>query len=187
MRQLVLKIISSLALLVLSGTAKAEWRIPWGYIVVFEDDVDVDETCEDLRQRFRISPGYVYRHVIKGMYVSGLPVSMELWQPVLADRRVKSVTPNYIVLDSSPPVPLDAEIKVIKVDPRREQVSSNGFKRIGGETAYNVRSGVTVDANIAIIDTGIDPRHPDLNVDKEHSIGFYSLFGSLHASENSFF
>ena len=131
------------------------------YIVVLEDDVGSGSVAAyhegfagaDVRAR--------YTHALNGYAASLTPAALAA---VKADPRVDFVSPDRPVSVAAQSLP-------------------TGINRIDGElssTASGNGSG-SVNVNVAVIDTGIDPSHPDLNVvggkDCAPGLGFTDLNG----------
>jgi subtilisin family serine protease len=145
MRRLLLG--SVLALLVAATTplAAAGAAPVRGYIVVLSGSAGAPDAVAAQQARSRaFVVGHVYRAALKGY--SAVMTTADA-QALRADPRVVSVTPDR-------PVQLDA------------QALPTGIDRIDGElssTASGNGSG-SVDVDVAVIDTGIDLTHPELNV-----------------------
>src|SRR5829696_2824083 len=116
-----------------------------GYIVMLKSSVGAPDTVAAQQAQSRgFVVGHLYRAALKGY--SAVMTAADA-QALRADARVASVSPDR-------PVQLDA------------QVLPTGIDRVDGElssTASGNGSG-SVDVDVAVIDTGIDPSHPDLNV-----------------------
>lgn len=115
------------------------------HIVVFRSGLDSESTARSLAEGLGFPANFVYRHALKGMAAR---LSPGLLKKLQADPRVQFVEP-------------------IKLFHLHAQTLPTGVNRINAElnaTANidNVDDGV--DADIAIIDTGIDLDHPDLNI-----------------------
>lgn len=119
--------------------------IPSSYIVVFNDDVNTDMAANELKGRFDLSVGFRYRHALRGMAVK-MPET--LLGRLAADPRVAYIEPDVIVS-------IDAQTLPTGID--RINADLDPVARIDG-----VNDAMNVD--IAILDTGIDLDHPDLNV-----------------------
>jgi subtilisin len=144
MRRLLLG--SVLALLVAATPLAAAGAAPArSYIVVLKGSVGAPDAVAAQQARSRgIVVGHVYHAALKGY--SAVMTAADA-QALQTDPRVVSVTPDQ-------PVQLDA------------QALPTGIDRIDGElssTASGDGSG-SVDVDVAVIDTGIDPTHPELNV-----------------------
>jgi subtilisin len=145
MRRLLLG--SVLALLVAATTplAAAGAAPARSYIVVLRGSVGAPDAVAAEQARSRaFAIGHVYRAALKGY---SAVMSAADAQALRTDPRVASVTPDQ-------PVQLDA------------QSLPTGIDRVDGElssTASGNGSG-SIDVDVAVIDTGIDPTHPDLNV-----------------------
>jgi len=123
-------------------------KIPGHYIVVFENSVDNPGTlakAQIARQGGEL--GFVYHQGIKGYSAQ---LSSGAVAALRRDPQVKYVAPDRYVEAYAQSVP-------------------TGVRRIG--TLENSVAGIDgkdtrVDADVAVIDTGIDYQHPDLNVYK---------------------
>lgn len=121
------------------------------YIVVLQDGVDVDAVAEEHANLHGADVSHRYRHALRGY-------SARLTSPALAairdDERVLFVSENRIARASS------------VCDPTALQCLPAGIDRIDADLS-SARSGDgsgTVGVNVAVLDTGIDLTHPDLNV-----------------------
>jgi subtilisin len=145
MRRLLLG--SVLALLVAAATpvAAAGAAPVRGYIVVLRGSVGAPDMVAAQQARSRtFVVGHVYRAALKGY---SAVMSAADAQALRADPRVASIAPDL-------PVHID------------QQVLPTGIDRIDGELSSTVSgdgSG-SVDVDVAVIDTGIDLSHPELNV-----------------------
>jgi subtilisin len=116
-----------------------------GYIVVLKGSVgSPSAVAAEQAQARGLRVGHVYRHALKGY--SAVMTAADA-QGLRADPRVASVTPDR-------PVHLD------------QQVLPTGIDRVDGELSSTVSGdgAGSVNVDVAVIDTGIDPTHPDLNV-----------------------
>lgn len=131
--------------LVLSGVgqtdqAGADWQ---SVIISFSDDVDdPSATAAALVQTAGGHVRHVYQHALNGF-------SAEL--PAAA---VEGLSHNPIVKSIEPNLEMEA------FETTSTQVTPTGVDRIDAETT----SVSALDVNVAIIDSGIDRDHPDLNV-----------------------
>jgi subtilisin family serine protease len=121
-------------------------RIPDSYIVTFSDDVrEIKNAARDVAGIHSLKLGHVYEHSMRGFSATIPANRLNL---VLADPRIASVEPDYIVYAYVQTLPwgidrIDADV-------------SSTLAGNGGGTVTGVR--------IYIIDTGIQLNHPDLNV-----------------------
>lgn len=115
------------------------------YIVVLTDSVGSPSAVAAEHARAHgLAVEHVYRHALKGY--SAVMTAADA-QALLADARVASVSSDH-------PVHIEA------------QVLPTGIDRIDGELSSTVSGdgAGSVDVDVAVIDTGIDLTHPDLNV-----------------------
>ncbi len=120
-------------------------RIPGRYIVVLRDDVsDAGRIANDLAQRYDLGVGFVYEAALKG-FAARIPAAR--LDDVRADGRVLFVSE-------------DREKRAVA------QTLPTGVDRIEGDQSSTTSGDGTGSVNtaVAIIDTGIDTDHPDLNV-----------------------
>jgi len=122
-------------------------NIPAKYIVVFHDGVDTDTTADELAGRFNIAVRFRYRYALRGMAVSMPPKRLE---QLSADPRVAYIEPDVVMSIAAQTLPTGIDRINAELDP----------------VAAIDNIDDRVDADIAILDTGIDLDHPDLNVYK---------------------
>ena len=115
-------------------------------IVVFHDDVNVDVAVPDVAQAHGLEVGYVYRHALRGMSVTA------------PEGRMNAIerNPNVAYVEIDNVVQLDAQDVPTGID--RIDATTNPNLDIDGTDDYRV------DVDVAVIDTGVDFEHPDLNV-----------------------
>ncbi len=116
-----------------------------GYVVVFKGSVgSPGAVAAEQAQARGLSVGHVYRHALKGY--SAVMTAADA-QALRGDPRVAYVTQDR-------PVHID------------QQVLPTGIDRVDGELSSTVSGdGMgSVNVDVAVIDTGIDLTHPDLNV-----------------------
>jgi len=121
--------------------------VPGHYIVVLNDSVDhPGAVAEAQTERYGGRLGFVYRHALAG------------YSAKLSDAAVDALRRSPSVKYVSPVHEYETTAETLPF----------GIKRIGASTnpAIDIDAidDVRVDADVAIIDTGIDFTHPDLNV-----------------------
>jgi subtilisin len=114
------------------------------YIVVLKESADADSTARDHARSYGVQVGHVYRSALKG-YSGTIPEQRV--DDVRADERV-----DYLSLDRAVSI--------------AAQTLPTGINRIDGELSSTVsgNGSGSVSVDVAVIDTGIDLDHPDLNV-----------------------
>src|SRR3712207_1632562 len=139
------------ATLVLAGVAQTQTQpavddAADSYIVVLEEDVDhPSQVASGMEQRQDLEVGFVYSNALEGF-------SAEIPDEDLAAVRAN---PRVAYIERDRPVHVVA------------QTIPWGIRRIGAggsSTQAGNHSGAVSGVNAYIIDTGIDKRHPDLNV-----------------------
>jgi len=126
------------------------------YIVAFTDDADVEAVAADLGKKYG-APELLYKHALKGMAGEFSAAAVD---QLKADKRVRYVEPDLIL---SLPKPVDGGAAKGKPGgggtPAPAQSTPSGIRRIFSPLTSDVGG-----LGIAVIDTGIDPTHPDLSV-----------------------
>lgn len=124
-------------------------RIPGQYIVVLKNDVkDVDLAAGDIEKKHGGAHITSYHHVLKGFAAT---MSSEEAEKVKKDSRVEFVAEDREVNILERPESLKTVFS-------HAQVAPTGVMRIGAISSTAKGLGITV----AVIDTGIDLKHPDL-------------------------
>jgi len=117
-----------------------------GYIIVYKPHANPDIASEELVSEYAAEVVTVYRHALNGAFIRANQHQIE---QIAADENVAFVEAN----------------QEWSVD---AQIISTGLSRIFAPTNPNLYiNGLhdfTVDADVAVIDTGIDLDHPELNV-----------------------
>lgn len=127
--------------------AKSDNQINDRYIVVYKNSVQDPETkTKNIRNKRGIKSGFVYKHAIKGFSARLKKAELEALK---ADSDIAFIEPDYKQHAYAQYVP-------------------TGISRIMANTVYSDNSNV----DVAIIDSGIDIDHPDLNV--AGGVRFYS-------------
>jgi subtilisin family serine protease len=115
-------------------------------IVVLEDDADPWEVAE----RMGIVPTHVYLHVFRG-FAGRLPEVSG--QSLDLDPEVLQIAPDLPIQAAAERLPTGVD----RID--AEQNLAGRVLGVGGLLGLSL-----VDADVAVLDSGIDPNHPDLNV-----------------------
>jgi subtilisin len=118
---------------------------PTGYIVVLNDGVQAKAAATDTARQHGVAVRNVYSHALKGYSATMSPTTAA---KLAGDPRVKSVQPNRVVQTTA-------------------QTLDTGVNRAEGDLSPTAKiDGVDerVDVDVAVVDTGIDLDHPDLNV-----------------------
>jgi subtilisin len=143
----------AIGLLAGSGTAPAQ-NIPGRYIAVLKADTrDTPGAADALAAQHGLQLDYVYTKAIKGFAFAGAQAAAQ----ALARRsEVAYVEPDQVYTAFQQTVP-------------------TGIRRCDADAVPGLITGgnVTIDADVAIIDTGLDGTHPDLNVQPE-GVRFYT-------------
>lgn len=118
------------------------------YIIVLKDNVgDTSIVSKELSSKYGITSIDVYEHAIKGLSAK---IPEKKIDAVSKDPKVEFIEHDYFVTAN-----------------QVSQILPSGVNRIDADLSEKARIDNTddrIDAGIAIIDTGIDLDHPDLNV-----------------------
>ncbi|MFW6171406.1 MAG: S8 family serine peptidase, partial [Planctomycetota bacterium] len=121
----------------------AEWE---SVIVAVNDNVrDPAAVASEVAQAHGGSVGHIYEHAIKGFSVE------------LPEAALEALAKNPLVKRIEPDLEMRAFDQTLPTGVDRIEADSNAMANIDG-------SDERVDVDVAIIDTGIDKDHPDLNV-----------------------
>ena len=126
------------------------------YIVVLETGADPATVAADQERRLGVRADFVYRHAIRG-FAAHVPATRV--DAVLADPRIASLAPVF------PLDPIQAAKGVNR--PGAGQLLPTNIDRIEADqssTRSGDRAGALPGPAVAVMDTGIDPGHPDLDV-----------------------
>ncbi|MDZ4278050.1 MAG: S8 family serine peptidase, partial [Dehalococcoidia bacterium] len=117
--------------------------IPGRYIVRVRDGTSADGSTKLLSARYGFDADHTYKHVLSGFAAT---LSDETAQALRHDPNVLSVEPDRIVRIA-------------------DETLGTGVDRIDAEPPGAINdSGPARDVDIAVLDTGVDVDHPDLNV-----------------------
>lgn len=137
--------------------------IPGRYIVVFKDGVNVGQAASDIARAHGLGLQHVYSHALNG-FAATIPDAR--LDAVKGDARVESVVQDRFVSISHCVPGHPQHCEPTPPPGGGTQTIPTGILRINGDlssTASGNGSG-SVDVDVAVIDTGIDLTHPDLNV-----------------------
>jgi subtilisin family serine protease len=141
------------------GAAQGAPSATQTYIVVLRDGVDSAAVAKDHAKRFGVQVQFVYSSALRGY--AGI-VDTATAAAIGADTRVRFMQPDDPFSPPPDPRPPHASPKA----PQPDQLVSNGLNRVDAElssTASGDGHG-TVNVNVAVLDTGIEWKHPDLFV-----------------------
>ncbi len=115
------------------------------YIVTVQADADLDSTLAGLSGRLALAPTHVYRHALRGFAAT---LSANQVTALSSDPRVRTIVADGVVHATAQSLPTG-------IDRMEADISSS---------QSGSGSGASSGPAIAVIDTGIDIDHPDLNV-----------------------
>lgn len=137
--------------------------IPGRYIVVFKAGVDASQAANDIARTHGLGLQHVYSHALNG-FAATIPDAR--LDAVKADTRIESVIQDRFVSISHCVPGHPQHCEPTPPPSGGTQTIPTGILRINGDlssTASGNGSG-SVNVDVAVIDTGIDLTHPDLNV-----------------------
>ena len=166
----------------ITAASNENGKIPGQYIVVLLDDVQPSDAANDMAREHGLELRHVYSHALKG-FAARVPSGR--LQALEKDPRVAFVEPDRTVSithhckgahSSEPkcaptPVPTPTEPPPPADPPSSGQSVPLGILRINGDLSSTISGNGTgtVDVDVAVLDTGIDKNHPDLNVVGGHN------------------
>ncbi|RME13682.1 MAG: peptidase S8 [Ardenticatenia bacterium] len=144
--------------------------IPNSFIVILNAREDAERVADEMQRVHALHVGHVYRHAVRGFAVT---MSPERAEALKRDPRVKAVLPNQTFVLEGKPCRLNCGGGGSSTDSGPQTVPP-GIARIGATVSSVVAGDGTgmVDVDVAVIDSGIDVDHPDLNV-----VGGYNCLG----------
>jgi len=119
---------------------------PKPYIIVFKEGTDLPAAVPAVAKAYGLQTGFIYQHALKGMSATVPDGRLEALQ---RDPRVA-----YVVED------LERSISAQTVPTGIQRIFADGNTTIDIDGSDDYR----VDVDVAVIDTGIDFQHPELNV-----------------------
>ena len=132
---------------VMPGVTGAKSADSSTYIVVFGENQDPEAAARGLQRQYGVGLGGIYRYALKGAVIHASPQQVA---EIEQDDRVLFVEPNQVYSIND------------------EQMIPFGIQRIFADENSNLDIDGTddfrVDADVAVLDTGIDFDHPDLNL-----------------------
>ncbi|MCW5550701.1 MAG: S8 family serine peptidase [Verrucomicrobiae bacterium] len=133
----------AVALLVFSGSLPAQ-VIPGRYIAVLKAETrDIPGAAKAMAAQHNLNVDHVYTKALKGFAFAG---SEQAAQALARRAEIAYVEPDQVCTGAG-------------------QTQSTGFRRCDADAIPGLLgSGLMVDADVAVIDTGLDAAHPDLNV-----------------------
>jgi subtilisin family serine protease len=129
----------------LSVAAPGPGIVPGRYIVVLQDSVDAPTTARRLAAAHGMRLLSVYQHALKGFAAVIPDARVELLRQ---DPSVASIEPDRVIYALTQTLPTGVD---------RIEADQNALAAIDGVDTR-------VDVDLAVIDTGVDLDHPDLNV-----------------------
>ena len=128
-----------------AGPTAASTAAP--YIVVFDDDVDARTAAPVQADRFGLDLGHVYHSALQGYSTTMTPAVADL---VAATPGVKWVQPD----------------RKVGIDAQTTPTGINRANADASPTAKINGADERVNVDVAVIDTGADLTHPDLNINR---------------------
>ncbi|MGV3724705.1 MAG: S8 family serine peptidase [Actinomycetota bacterium] len=147
-----------------AATRVAASAPPRRYLVRLHAQAPAAPALQSLQGRFAFRARRVFRHALQGFsadLTAAQVASLRL------DPRVADIQPDGPVSIAAQPRSARKVSAAMLKKLRRRQTVPTGIRRCGAHLSASANiDGVDdpLDLDIAVIDTGIDPRHPDLNV-----------------------
>ncbi len=152
-----------------STVAAGDGSIPDHYIVMLSSNSKAASVANEMAQTHGLGIGHVYNHAIKG-FSARIPAAR--LAKLQADPRVLSITPDYEVNIAAPPCgtpkggPCEPTPTPTPGPGGGDQTVPTGVLRINGDTNSTLagNGSGSVDVDVAVLDTGVDIDHVDLDV-----------------------
>lgn len=126
--------------------------IPGRYIVSLKGDVDATSVAEALEQHTGVQPDVIYTSALNGFAAAMTPAEA---QGLANNPNVLSVEPDRTVsIDLH-----DNNFQTLTEGPDRIDLEENATAHVTGQP-----NGTQLDIDLAVIDTGVETTHPELNV-----------------------
>jgi subtilisin len=139
-------IILSLSFTIVTSTTAAKPTGSRTYVLVFHENLDPEEAAHGIQNQYGIVLSGIYKYALKGAAVQASPRQIA---EIQNDDRVLLIEQNQTYSIA-------------------EQITPTGIQRVFADGNPNLSidssDAVRVDADVAILDTGIDFDHPDLNL-----------------------
>jgi subtilisin family serine protease len=141
--------------------------IPGQYIIKLADNLDAAAGASDLAREHGLGVGHVYSHAFHGFSAT---VPARRLNALQNDSRVLSIVPDrYVTINHcTPGHPQHCEPTPTPPPGggSGSQTIPTGILRINGDlsSALSGNGSGSVNVDVAVLDTGIDTSHPDLNV-----------------------
>jgi subtilisin family serine protease len=140
------------------GGASARRVVPGGYIVVLKDGVDAAAVVREHKKRFGAQVQFVYSNALLGYSATldGAAVAA-----IGGDPRMQ-----WVEQDEAFDGPREPRPPAVPHAPQPEQRLSIGLDRVDAEqsSAASGDGRGAVGINVAVLDTGLARKHPDLNI-----------------------
>lgn len=136
------------------------------YIVVLKNQVNNPKAeAASLKSKFGIEPGHIYKRALKG------------FSAFIPENAINGLKNNPNIAYIEPDITMQAFAQTVPTGIRRIQADLNPTAGINGD-------GGNVNVDVAILDSGVDTDHPDLNV--VGGIHFYSIYTGPPKNRGSF-
>ena len=170
-RYLATGLVIILCMVISHGVAMAKLDInasqpPATHIIVFKEGVNPESVTEDLVNKHALGRRFTYRHALQG---AAVVVPSGRFQALSRDPRIAYIEENRV---------MHLHVQSVPTGIDRIDTEQNATAKIDGVNDL-------MDVDIAVIDTGIDIDHPDLNVYKYASCTGNPSSGSCVEGDSS--